>query len=64
MSIYAAYLYDSVQLYARALHKLLSEQPVLTDEIIDEVANNGTKIIETIIGLGTYTSKIQHKVIN
>ncbi|KAF5306158.1 hypothetical protein FQR65_LT07434 [Abscondita terminalis] len=56
VSIYAAYLYDSVKLYARALDKLLREQPLLNDKIVDEVASNGTKIIETIIGLGMYTS--------
>lgn len=57
VSIYAAYLYDSVKLYARALHKLLSEQSLLTDEVIEEVASNGTKIVETIIKLKTYKSK-------
>lgn len=56
VSIYAAYLYDSVKLYASALHKLLSEQKLLTDGIIDEIASNGTKIVETIIGLKTYKS--------
>lgn len=58
MSIYAAYLYDSVKLYANALHKLLSEHSPLTEEIIDEVASNGTKIIETIIELKTYRSAL------
>ncbi|KAF5298140.1 hypothetical protein FQA39_LY02564 [Lamprigera yunnana] len=56
VSIYAAYLYDSVKLYVRALDKLLRAQPLLNDKIIDEVASDGTKIIETIIGLGSYPS--------
>ncbi|XP_026477197.1 receptor-type guanylate cyclase Gyc76C-like [Ctenocephalides felis] len=56
VSIYAAYLYDSVKLYARALNDLLSRHPVVTDEIIDEVASNGTEIIKTIVNYGTYIS--------
>lgn len=56
VSIYAAYLYDSVKLYANALHKLLAEQPVLTEKVIEEVASNGTRIIETIIESKTYKS--------
>ncbi|KAB0795504.1 hypothetical protein PPYR_12343 [Photinus pyralis] len=56
VSIHAAYLYDSVKLYAKALDKLLREQPFLNDTIVDEIASNGTKIIEAVIGLGPYTS--------
>lgn len=58
VSIYAAYLYDSVKLYARALDKLLREQEEkgpLTDEDIDRIASNGTHIIENIRNQ-TYTS--------
>lgn len=59
VSIYAAYLYDSVKLYALALHQLLSnEARTLTDEVIREVASNGTAIIDAIIKNGTYRSKI------
>lgn len=57
VSIYAAYLYDSFKLYANALHQLLSEQQILTDQIIDEIASNGTKIVETIIKMKTYKSE-------
>lgn len=58
VSIYAAYLYDSVKLYAWALDKLLRQEPSpLTDEQIYEVASNGTKIIETIIQNRTYKSE-------
>lgn len=60
VSIYAAYLYDSVMLYALALDKLLRiEQRTqeLTEEIIRSVAANGTRIIETIIMNKTYQSK-------
>lgn len=58
MTIYAAYLYDSVKLYAWALDKLLQEeQRQLTDTVIHEVASNGTRIIETIIKNRTYDSR-------
>lgn len=58
MSIYAAYLYDSVKLYGWALDELLrQEQRPLTDDVIHEVASNGTKIIETIIKNRTYKSE-------
>ncbi|XP_055620128.1 receptor-type guanylate cyclase Gyc76C-like isoform X2 [Toxorhynchites rutilus septentrionalis] len=59
VSIYAAYLYDSVKLYAWALDKLLkAEQTIrpLTSDVIQEVASNGTRIIETIIQNRTYKS--------
>ncbi|BES97780.1 Guanylate cyclase [Nesidiocoris tenuis] len=56
VSIYAAYLYDSVFLYARALDTLLKQQPFLNETIIEQVASNGTKIIETIINSKTYQS--------
>uniref|UniRef100_A0A1L8DJE6 Guanylate cyclase n=2 Tax=Nyssomyia neivai TaxID=330878 RepID=A0A1L8DJE6_9DIPT len=57
VSIYAAYLYDSVMLYSLALDKLLKEEPrPLTPELIQEIASNGTKIIETIINNKTYKS--------
>lgn len=58
VSIYAAYLYDSVKLYAWALDKLLKEEErPLTDKVIRDVASNGTRIIETIIKNRTYKSK-------
>jgi len=62
VSIYAAYLYDSVKLYARALDQLLREHKHandgnLTDEDIERIASNGTRIIETIIKEHTYQSE-------
>lgn len=58
ISIYAAYLYDSVKLYAWALDKMLRmEERVLTDEVISEVASNGTRVIDTIIKNRTYMSE-------
>lgn len=54
VSIHAAYLYDSVKLYARALDQLLRDQP---NQTLMEVAGNGTRIIETIIKNHTYQSK-------
>ncbi|CAG9815672.1 unnamed protein product [Phaedon cochleariae] len=57
VTMYAAYLFDSVKLYASALHHLLLQQPILNDAVIREVAKNGTKIIETIIKINrTYKS--------
>ncbi|EZA56309.1 Guanylate cyclase 32E [Ooceraea biroi] len=53
VSIYAAYLYDSLKLYARALDQLIRDQP---DQPIEELAKNGTLIIETIIKNHTYQS--------
>nr|CAD7457814.1 unnamed protein product [Timema tahoe] len=57
VSIYAAYLYDSVKLYAHALHELLDKYSIVnqTDQVIEQVASNGTKIIETLKGR-SYTS--------
>ncbi|XP_025406110.1 receptor-type guanylate cyclase Gyc76C-like isoform X2 [Sipha flava] len=59
ISIYAANLYDSVMLYARTLDFLLRARAngrELTGEMIDEVSNNGTLIIETLIKNITYQS--------
>ncbi|CAL7947734.1 unnamed protein product [Xylocopa violacea] len=53
VSIHAAYLYDSVKLYARALDQLLKDQP---EHSLEEIASNGTQIIETIIRNHTYQS--------
>ncbi|KAJ8681432.1 hypothetical protein QAD02_017219, partial [Eretmocerus hayati] len=53
VSIYAAYLYDSVKLYARALDQLLRDYP---EQSLEEIASNGTLIIETIIKNHTYQS--------
>lgn len=53
VSIHAAYLYDSVKLYARALDQLLRDQPERT---LDEIVRNGTQIIDTIIKNHTYQS--------
>ncbi|CAH1099339.1 unnamed protein product [Psylliodes chrysocephalus] len=57
VTIYAAYLFDSVKLYASALHYLLSQKSFLNETVIREIASDGTKIIETIIQInGTYKS--------
>ncbi|XP_015598426.1 receptor-type guanylate cyclase Gyc76C isoform X2 [Cephus cinctus] len=53
VSIHAAYLYDSVKLYARALDQLLRDQP---DHSLEEIASNGSQIIDTIIKNHTYQS--------
>lgn len=58
VSIYAAYLYDSVKLYARALDTLLKEVgDNLTEDQVFAIASNGTKIIQTIIKSRNYQSK-------
>jgi len=56
VSIYAAYLYDAVMLYARALDTLLQKYEVVTDEDLYKVASNGTLIIEMLKN-HTYESK-------
>lgn len=57
VSINAAYLYDSVKLYAWALDKLLrSDTRPLTSDVIYDIASNGTRIIETIVNNRTYKS--------
>lgn len=48
VSIYAAYLYDAVMLYARALDMLLQKYDVITEEVLHKVASNGTLIIEML----------------
>ncbi|KAK0174681.1 hypothetical protein PV327_010421 [Microctonus hyperodae] len=53
ISIHAAYLYDSVKLYATALDQLIREQP---DHTFEEIVKNGTQIIEKIIRMHTYQS--------
>ena len=61
VSIYAAYLYDAVKLYANALHKLLKKEEhvrPLTDDVIREIASNGTAIINAIIQEKKYPSKL------
>ncbi|KAI9581516.1 receptor-type guanylate cyclase Gyc76C-like isoform X1 [Glossina fuscipes] len=57
VSIYAAYLYDSVRLYAWALDKLLREKKSkLNDNEVHDVASDGIEIVETIISNRTYKS--------
>lgn len=66
VSIYAAYLYDSVLLYARALHDLLypngirnettHERLVPSEKSLEDIVSNGTRIIESIIKRGSYSS--------
>lgn len=56
VSIYAAYLYDAVMLYARALDTLLQKYEVVTEEDLYKVASNGTLIIEMLKNR-TYDSK-------
>jgi hypothetical protein len=56
VSIYAAYLYDAVMLYARALDAILGEYKNVTDDIFHEVVRNGTRIIGKLKN-HTYESK-------
>ncbi|XP_029172413.1 receptor-type guanylate cyclase Gyc76C-like [Nylanderia fulva] len=53
VSIHAAYLYDSLKLYARALDQLIRDHP---NQSVEELAKNGTLIVETIIKNRTYQS--------
>ncbi|CAK1552126.1 unnamed protein product [Leptosia nina] len=61
VSIYAAYLYDSVKLYATALHKLIEEETVnknetLTHKKLMSIVTNGTRIISKMIDITPFES--------
>ncbi|KAG7307261.1 hypothetical protein JYU34_007421 [Plutella xylostella] len=59
VSIYAAYLYDSVILYARALHKIITRETqneTLTYEKLMSIATNGSQIVSTMIASSPYKS--------
>jgi hypothetical protein len=55
--IYAAHLYDSVILYAKALDKMIRDRQS-NNQIVDiaQLARNGSGITETIIKMGRYES--------
>lgn len=60
VSIYAAYLYDSVKLYATALDKLIREdtdKEMLTHQKLISIATNGTRIVAKMIQSTPYKSK-------
>ena len=54
VSVYAANLYDSVFLYAKALHNLRNR---FKDVSIQNLARNGTEIFQEIINMKFYRSK-------
>ncbi|XP_063620274.1 receptor-type guanylate cyclase Gyc76C-like isoform X1 [Cydia splendana] len=56
VSIYAAYLYDSVKLYAKALDKLLREEKNLTYEKVMSISRNGSRIVSKMIESTPYKS--------
>ncbi|CAB3242068.1 unnamed protein product [Arctia plantaginis] len=57
VSIYAAYLYDSVKLYAKALDEIIKEDPdPLTYTKLLSVATNGSRIVEKMIKSSPYKS--------
>ncbi|VVD03545.1 unnamed protein product, partial [Leptidea sinapis] len=61
VSIYAAYLYDSVKLYATALHKLIEEETTFKNETLTwgklrSIATNGSKIVSTMIRITPFKS--------
>ena len=53
ITIYAAHLYDSVILYAKALDKIIREDPKAR---VSELARDGERITRTIIAMGGYQS--------
>lgn len=66
MSIYAAYLYDSVKLYATALDKLIREETAkesLTYAKLMSVATNGSRIVAKMIESTPYKSKTFNAII-
>ncbi|XP_013182173.1 PREDICTED: guanylate cyclase 32E-like [Papilio xuthus] len=59
VSIYAAYLYDSVKLYATALDKLIKEETdkeQLTYKKLMSIATNGSRIVAEMIKSSPYKS--------
>lgn len=61
VSIYAAYLYDSVKLYAKALDEIIKEETrteMLTMMKLHAIATNGTRIVAKMIQSSPYKSKL------
>ncbi|CAH2086570.1 unnamed protein product [Euphydryas editha] len=61
VSIYAAYLYDSVRLYATALHRLIDEETRLKNETLTyqklmSIATNGSLIVSKMIQITPFRS--------
>ena len=58
ISIYAAHLYDSVMLYAKALDELIRGRQNNSNEIVDisQLARDGKAITNKIISMGSYKS--------
>lgn len=57
ISIYAAHLYDSVILYAKALDQVIKESRKSKEGLsISALARNGSRITQTIIDMGGYQS--------
>ncbi|KAJ0180455.1 hypothetical protein K1T71_003859 [Dendrolimus kikuchii] len=59
ISIYASYLYDSIQLYATALDKIIKEETqneTLTYEKLQSIVTNGTRIVAKMIQSSPYKS--------
>ena len=62
VSIYAAYLYDSVKLYAKALDEIIKEETraeMLTMTKLTAIATNGTRIVAKMIQSSPYKSKLE-----
>lgn len=55
ITIYAAHLYDSVILYAKALDKIIREDPKAR---VSELARDGERITRTIIAMGGYQVRV------
>ncbi|OWR49210.1 putative guanylate cyclase [Danaus plexippus plexippus] len=63
VSIYAAYLYDSVKLYATALHQIIEEETTyknetLTYEKLQSIVTNGTHIVAKMISTTPFNNYI------
>ncbi|TRY81202.1 hypothetical protein TCAL_09005 [Tigriopus californicus] len=59
--IYAAHLYDSVMLYARALHSVIEDEKtsrglMITKDEINQLSRDGRRITRAIINRGRYQS--------
>ncbi|XP_072944058.1 receptor-type guanylate cyclase Gyc76C-like [Epargyreus clarus] len=66
-SIYAAYLYDSVRLYAAALHNLIEEETIqnhetLTYEKLKTIATDGSRIVSKMITITPFKSVVGNSI--
>lgn len=65
VTIYAAYLYDALDLYVTAINNLYERLSPGNDKhvVIDNIISNGTNVIQEIIKINNYRSKYKIAVL-